>query len=463
MHKVKPVYETLPGWGVEIEAAGRLEELPPHAREYVKFVEDFVGVHVSIVGVGPARDQTIVLPAPRRVERERRAFSSSAVAGASTRSRGALARSPHVDEVVCAPGNPGMATLGECVPVAATDPGGGRRPRGQARRRPRGRRARGSAGRGGRRRGDRRRVASRSARTRPRPELEGSKAWMKDVLVAAGRPDRPLRARSARARKPGAFAFLETLPGLYVVKTDGLAAGKGVVVTESIAEARDAVRAYLSGAAFGDAGRTCVIEEGLTGPELSLFALCDGRRARGARRRAGPQARVRRRRRARTRAAWARTRRCRSSGRRGRRDDGATRSLPTLAELERRGAPFRGVLCTAGSCSRPTGPKVLEYNVRFGDPECQVLVPRLASDLFVHLSESAAGDARDPDRAGRASRASASCSRPRAIRPRPTARATSSHGLDRAGRARGRRGVPRRDRARRRRPGRDQRRSRARP
>jgi adenylosuccinate synthase len=62
LHKVKPVYETLPGWGVEIESAGRLEDLPPRAREYVKFVEEFVGVHVSIVGVGPARDQTIVLP-----------------------------------------------------------------------------------------------------------------------------------------------------------------------------------------------------------------------------------------------------------------------------------------------------------------------------------------------------------------------------------------------------------------
>jgi adenylosuccinate synthase len=62
LHKVTPVYETLSGWGTEIEAAGRLEELPVRARDYVKFIEDFVGVRVSIVGVGPARDQTIVLP-----------------------------------------------------------------------------------------------------------------------------------------------------------------------------------------------------------------------------------------------------------------------------------------------------------------------------------------------------------------------------------------------------------------
>jgi adenylosuccinate synthase len=62
LHKVRPVYETLPGWGVDIERAARLEELPPQARDYVRFVEEFTGVHVSIVGVGPARDQTIVLP-----------------------------------------------------------------------------------------------------------------------------------------------------------------------------------------------------------------------------------------------------------------------------------------------------------------------------------------------------------------------------------------------------------------
>src|SRR5204862_2195092 len=79
------------------------------------------------------------------------------------------------------------------------------------------------------------------------------------------------------AEETAALAFLDTLPGFYVVKTDGLAAGKGVVVTESLAEARDAVRAYLSGAAFGDAGRRLVIEEGLTGPEVSLLAICYGR------------------------------------------------------------------------------------------------------------------------------------------------------------------------------------------
>ena len=106
--------------------------------------------------------------------------------------------------------------------------------------------------------------------------LEGSKAWMKEVLVDAGVPT--ARHGTFTDVDP-AFAFLDTLDGLYVVKTDGLAAGKGVVVTTSLDEARDAVREYLSGAAFGDAGRTLVIEEGLTGPELSVLAVCDGHRA----------------------------------------------------------------------------------------------------------------------------------------------------------------------------------------
>src|SRR5207244_4741614 len=76
-----------------------------------------------------------------------------------------------------------------------------------------------------------------------------------------------------------ALRFLDTLVDVFVVKTDGLAAGKGVVVTVDRAEAREAVRAYLSGEAFGAAGRTVVIEEGLSGPELSLLVLCDGERA----------------------------------------------------------------------------------------------------------------------------------------------------------------------------------------
>ena len=108
--------------------------------------------------------------------------------------------------------------------------------------------------------------------------LEGSKAWMKNVLSIAGVPTARYGAFTTGGQE-AALRFLDTLSDLFVVKTDGLAAGKGVVVTTSRAEARDAVRAYLSGEAFGAAGKTIVIEEGLTGSELSLLVLCDGERA----------------------------------------------------------------------------------------------------------------------------------------------------------------------------------------
>ncbi len=303
-----------------------------------------------------------------------------------------LARSPLVDEVVCAPGNPGMASIGECMPVSVTDAAavadlaakldtdlvvvGPEDPL--------------VAGIVDALEGSGRLAFGPSAAA---ARLEGSKAWMKDVLVAAGVPT--ARFATFRAgQETEAFAFLDALPGLYVVKTDGLAAGKGVVVTESIADARDAVRAYLSGAAFGDAGRTCVIEEGLTGPEVSLFALCDGGRARVL--------------------ATAQDHKRAFDGDTGPNTGGMgayspvpfvgaevvdqmmeRAVFPTLAELDRRGARYRGALF-CGLMLTPDGAKVLEYNVRFGDPECQVLVPRLASDLFVHLSESAAGDLATP-------------------------------------------------------------------
>jgi phosphoribosylamine--glycine ligase len=178
--------------------------------------------------------------------------------------------------------------------------------------------------------------------------------------------------------------------GLYVIKTDGLAAGKGVVVTTDRNEAREAVRAYLSGAAFGEAGRTVVIEEGLTGPELSLLVLCDGRTA--------------------LPLAPAQDFKRIGEGDSGPNTGGmgayspvpivgsevveevmAKAVAPTLEALGRLGAPYKGVLY-AGIMMTPDGPKILEYNVRFGDPECQVVVPRLASDLATHLAEAAAGN-----------------------------------------------------------------------
>jgi phosphoribosylamine---glycine ligase len=218
--------------------------------------------------------------------------------------------------------------------------------------------------------------------------LEGSKAWMKEVLVDAGVATARHAAFTADQLEP-ALAYLEAMAGLYVIKTDGLAAGKGVVVTESIVEARDAVREYLSGAAFGAAGTTCVIEEGLTGPELSIFAACDGRTA--------------------IPFGSAQDYKRIGEGDTGPNTGGMgtfspvpagnpamighvidTAIEPTLATLRDRGIDYRGFLY-AGLMLTPDGPKMLEYNIRFGDPEAQVVLPRLTSDLAVHLHEAASG------------------------------------------------------------------------
>lgn len=104
-------------------------------------------------------------------------------------------------------------------------------------------------------------------------QLEGSKAYMKGLLAGRGVPT---TIRDVYRRRPR--AFLDTMAPPFVIKTDGLAAGKGVLVTDDLAEARNTVDDYLSGRAFGDAGQTLVIEEGLVGPEVSVFAVCGSRR-----------------------------------------------------------------------------------------------------------------------------------------------------------------------------------------
>ncbi len=108
--------------------------------------------------------------------------------------------------------------------------------------------------------------------------LEGSKAWMKEVLVDAGVPTAAHGTFDA-ARAGRRLPAQPPATGPYVVKTDGLAAGKGVLVTSSLADAIDDVGAKLSGVSFGPAGRTVVIEEGLSGQEVSVMAVCDGHRA----------------------------------------------------------------------------------------------------------------------------------------------------------------------------------------
>jgi phosphoribosylamine--glycine ligase len=216
--------------------------------------------------------------------------------------------------------------------------------------------------------------------------LEGSKAYMKQLLAEA---EVPTASYGAFDAVEPALDFLRSLPPPYVVKTDGLAAGKGVLVTESLIEAEDDVKAKLAGASFGDAGRVVVIEEGLSGPELSVLAVCDGVRA--------------------VPLSPAQDFKRALDGDRGPNTGGmgayspvpvAGDDLvgvvmdrfiePTVRRLRQHGIDYRGTLY-AGLMLTPEGPKLLEYNVRFGDPEAQVVLPRLSSDLCELLASAADG------------------------------------------------------------------------
>ena len=224
--------------------------------------------------------------------------------------------------------------------------------------------------------------------------LEASKAWMKDLVHAAGVPTAGYASFEENQMEEVA-GFLLTLEPPYVVKTDGLAAGKGVLVTDDYEEAVSDARNKLSGVSFGDAGRRIVIEEGLAGPELSLFAFCDGQQAVLIPTSAQDHKRLR--------------------------DDDCGPNTggmgcyspmpgmssadldelmdlavhPTVEELKKRGIDYRGVLF-AGFMMTKNGPKLLEYNVRFGDPEAQVILPRFEGNLSETLLEVAKGNLTTP-------------------------------------------------------------------
>ncbi len=216
--------------------------------------------------------------------------------------------------------------------------------------------------------------------------LEGSKAFMKEMLAEAGVPT----ARFAVFSDPvQAKAYLRTQPAPWVVKTDGLAAGKGVLVTDSLAEAEADIDAKLSGDAFGPAGRVVVVEEGLTGPECSLLVLCDGERL-------VPLAPAQDFKRLDDRDRGPNTGGMGAYTPVASVDDRQVTDIvdhavaPLVAALRARGIDYRGVLY-AGLMITPEGPKVLEFNVRFGDPEAQVVLPRLEGDLAGLLAEAASG------------------------------------------------------------------------
>ncbi|WP_407529280.1 phosphoribosylamine--glycine ligase [Methylobacterium oryzisoli] len=216
--------------------------------------------------------------------------------------------------------------------------------------------------------------------------LEGSKGFTKDLCAEFGIPT----AAFARFREAGpALDYLRARGAPIVVKADGLAAGKGVVVAETLAEAEAAVESLLGGD-LGAAGAEVVIEEFLAGEEASFFALCDGTQA--------------------VAFGTAQDHKRVHDGDRGPNTGGMgayspapvlTPALeqevmeriirPTLDGMRARATPFRGILY-AGLMLTAEGPKLIEYNVRFGDPECQVLMPRLTSDLVPLLLAASRGD-----------------------------------------------------------------------
>jgi phosphoribosylamine--glycine ligase len=218
-------------------------------------------------------------------------------------------------------------------------------------------------------------------------EIEGSKAFAKEVMVAAGIPT----ADWAPFTDLGpAVAFARARGGKVVVKADGLAAGKGVVVCGDAAEAEAALRAILVDKVHGAAGAKVIVEERLEGPEASCICVSDGERVRLL--------------------AAAQDHKRIFDGDRGLNTGGMGAFsptpnvtaevaaevergvlLPAVRELARRGRPFRGALY-AGLMLTAKGPRVLEFNARLGDPETQPVLMRLTSDLVPALLASARGD-----------------------------------------------------------------------
>jgi len=297
-----------------------------------------------------------------------------------------LRQSSLVSELISAPGNPGLAELGRTVAIKAEDAA----ELAAFAMRERvdlvviGPEATAAAG-----------LADRLAQvgvpcfgpSQAAAELESSKAFMKDFC---GRHSVPTAGYQVFDDAIHAKAYLGDREPPFVIKADGLAAGKGVVIAESRREADEAIDQILFWRKFGSAGQRIVIEDFLPGEEASFFALCDGETA--------------------VPLVAAQDHKRAYDGDKGPNTGGmgayspapvftdAVRDqtmeqiiLPTLRGMKAEGRPFVGVLF-AGLMITPDGPKLIEFNVRFGDPECQTLMRRMKSDFAPVLLAAAKGD-----------------------------------------------------------------------
>ena len=296
-----------------------------------------------------------------------------------------LKQSPLVSELISAPGNPGLEELGRSMPIKADNAAeiAACAAREQVGLVVIGPEAAAAAGLGDA-------LAQLGVPcfgpSKAAAELEASKAFMKEFCVRHGVPTADYKVFDDAIH---AKAYLGEREPPFVIKADGLAGGKGVVIAETRREADKAIDEILFLRKFGTAGQRIVIEDFLPGEEASFFALCDGETA--------------------VPLTAAQDHKRAYDGDKGPntggmgayspapvftdsvRDAAMERIIsPTLRGMKAEGAPFVGVLF-AGLMITPDGPKLIEFNVRFGDPECQTLMLRLKSDLAPVLLAAAQG------------------------------------------------------------------------
>ena len=287
-----------------------------------------------------------------------------------------LRQNPRVEQVYCAPGNGGIGELAECVDIGATDIAA-------------------MADFAEREKIDlvvvtqddplalgmvdelTRRGIRAFGPTKAAAEIEASKAYSKELMKKYGIPTADYATFDSMEE---ALRYVEACPIPIVVKADGLALGKGVLICETREQAREAVRKIMGQRAFGDAGSRVVIEEFLTGPEVSVLAFCDGKTIR-------PMESAQDHKRALDGDGGANT------GGMGtfsptpkytpalREQVEREIILPTVEALNAEGRPFQGVIFF-GLMLTDKGPKVLEYNARLGDPEAQSVLFRMRTDLL---------------------------------------------------------------------------------